>query len=184
MTKKQLPHINLDDELAWLEVEDAMFDLQESGRELADAWTDFAMGNVDKDVHPDAPLTLEQAVCLPELQGVFTASPDYRQKSESITVKTLRGAIDKGDLECRRPNKNIFVTRTQIAAWMEKCLDRKNPPTSSSARRDATLKAESRTRPSTTSMTTESSTRRDAALKILQELKQNSGNTSSKSTRK
>jgi hypothetical protein len=182
--KKPLPPLPIDDEMMFLEYEDLLFDMEQRGRELEELWEKFKAGNLPADLHDDAPLTLEMAVCLPELQGVFTVSPDFREKSESVTVKTLRGAIDRGDLVCLRPNKNIFVTRRGIREWLEKCLDRRNPPTSSSGRSVGTTRAASPTRQPTTSTTTEGSTRRDAARMILQELKQRSANTSSKNTRR
>jgi hypothetical protein len=187
--KKPLPPLfDAETELLFLEYEDLLFDMNEHGRELEELWEKFKAGNLPADLLDDAPLTLEMAICLPELQGVFTVSPDFRTRSESITVKTLRAAIDKGDLQCLRPNKNIFVTRRQISEWLEKCLDQKTiSRPSSSERSAATSGARSRTKPSTSSTTTTSSTSLASARMILEQLKQpkpRSGNTSPKSTPK
>ncbi|WP_181169242.1 hypothetical protein [Mesorhizobium sp. B2-2-2] len=184
--KKPLPNISLvDEELAWMDVEDALFDMQETGRELNEVWEEFRKGNVPADLHDDAPLRLEDAVCLPELAGVYTVNPEFRERSESITVKTLRLAIERKELAVVRPNtKNLYVTRRTLREWLEACQGQGNPRTSSSGKSAAMRKDESRTRPSGTSTTMTSNTSLDAARRILQELKKPSTTTSSKSTRR
>lgn len=139
----------------------------------------------EKDVDVDEPLKLTDAVCLTELGGRFTADPESRVPSETITVRTLRTAIDSGQLAVIRPNsKNLYVTRRTIAAWLEKCHVQKNPPASSYVNHDTTKTANSLTKPSTSSKMTENNTQLDAARMILAELKNSSTSISSKNTRK
>lgn len=123
-------------EMAFLEMTDLLADMEENDRKALELIEAIAAGNLPADIHDDAPLTLEMAMFLPELQGVFTVSPDFRSRSESMTVKTLRGAIDRGDLTCLRPNKNLFVTRRMIREWLERCQREKENRTSSSGGRD------------------------------------------------
>jgi hypothetical protein len=152
-----------------------------TGEELAD----IALRALAPDLHYDAPLSLADAVCLPELGGVYTSDPELRSRSESISVKALRKAIDDGHLQCVRPNsKNLYVTRAQIREWLDKCRDPRSRPTSSFVLPAATVRAASRTRPSGTSTTTAGSTSLDAARKIVQELRERSRTTSSGSTPK
>ncbi|MHA6685338.1 hypothetical protein [Mesorhizobium sp. A556] len=143
---KRTPQIDLDTELMLMDLDDALFDMNESGERLDELWEQFRLGNVPADLHDDAPLTLEMAVCLPEMQGKFTVNPNFRSKSETMTVRTLRDAIRRKDLECRRPNKNIFVTRRQIREWLEKCPQDGKSRTSSSSASGKTSKAVSLTR--------------------------------------
>lgn len=124
------------------------------------------------EVHDDAPLKLEQAICLPELAGV-------------LSVKALRAAIAAGRLRVLRPNlKNLYTTRRFVREWLESCQGQENPLTSSSAAPARTSKAGSLTKPSISSRTAKTSTARDAALTILAGLKKPSTTTSSGNTRK
>ena len=144
----------------------------------------FTAGAIPADLSDDAPLTLEQARCLPELGGSYTISPGLRLPSETVTVKTLRLAIERGELRCGWLNtKNMYVTRRWVREWLE-CRDQGSPRTSSSVLPAVTARAASPTRPSGTSMTTGSSTSLDAARKIVQELRERSRPTSSGSTPK
>lgn len=143
-----------------------------------------AMSTIEKasavpEVHEDAPLRLEDAVCLPELGGRNGAP------STTVSVKMLRGAISDGRLKALRPNsKNIFTTRKLIREWQESCLGQGNPLISSSAAPARMPLARSHIKPSTSSKTVLTSTARDAALTILQGLKKPSTTTSSGNTRK
>jgi len=171
----------LQDGIRTLEAQGPMY--EQAFAELAEL-DDYLRGKSPADIHEDAPLKLEQAICLPELQGYFAVDPDLRTPSESLSIKTLRKAIADGQLAVLRPNeKNLFVTRRAIKEWLNRCLDQGNPRISSLGRNDVTPQGGSRTRPSTLSMTMTSNTALDAALTTLQELKDSSKPTSRKSTR-
>ncbi|MEP0508457.1 MAG: hypothetical protein ABJD38_07060, partial [Aurantimonas coralicida] len=72
------------------------------------------------DPHPDAPIPLDVAACLPELGGLgFERGPFW-------TVKRLRGAIARGELRPMRVGKNLFVTRNGIREWREECRVRES----------------------------------------------------------
>jgi hypothetical protein len=119
----------------------------------------------------DTPLTLAQAGCLPELGGVL-----YRwmesEPSTTITVKTLRLAIERGQLATTRLNtKNIYVTRRQVQEWIASCQDIRKNPISSNAQPATTKQASSRTLQSGSSTMESRERARDAALMILKELK-------------
>jgi hypothetical protein len=132
------------------------------------------------DIHDDAPLRLEDAVCLPELGG-SPGSP-----STTVSVKMLRLAIERGQLAVVRPNtKNLYVTRKLIREWQESCLGQKIPFRSSSSAKSGRTRPEgSRTRPNTSSTKTETSTSLDSARMILNQLKQPSAPSSPKGMRK
>lgn len=84
----------------------------------------------------DAPLRLDDAMYLPELGGYFAREPNFRSKSDAFSVKTLRAAIKRGDLQVLRPDaKNHYVTRRMIREWLERCHDEGKSHTSSSAAR-------------------------------------------------
>nr|WP_278434121.1 hypothetical protein [Brucella anthropi] len=145
---------------------------------------DYLKGKSPADVHDDAPLKLEDAICLPELQGYFAIDPALRTPSESLSIKTLRKAIADGQLAVLRPNtKNLYVTRRAIKEWLNSCLDPVNPRISSSEKNGVTLREELRTKQSISSTTTISNTALDAAQMTLRALKDSSSRTSQKSTR-
>ncbi len=123
------------------------------------------------DPEPDTPLSLSDAVCLPELGGVLYRRIES-EPSVSITVKTLRLAIERGQLATTRLNtKNIFVTRRQIQEWIASCQDIRKNPISSNAQLATTRRANSLTpRPGSFTMENRAQAR-DAALMILKELK-------------
>lgn len=126
----------------------------------------------EKDPHLDAPLKLDEAVCLPELGGVLTVDPGSRIPSESFSVKTLRAAVAAGQLAVIRPNsKNLYVTRRTIKDWLEQCHVRENPHDFFSAANVATRAATSLTKPSTSSKTEKNSLALDAALESLKKLR-------------
>jgi hypothetical protein len=126
----------------------------------------------EKDVNLDEPLKLSDAVCLSELGGHFTADPESRLTSETITVKTLRSAIAAGQLSVIRPNsKNMYVTRRAIKDWVERCHVRENPHTSSLGANAATKREPSLTKQSTSSKMETSNTALDAALESLRKLR-------------
>lgn len=58
-------------------------------------------------LHPDAILTLKQAVELPFMRG--------------FAVSTLRKAIIRGDLECEMHGNTYFVTVNYLKAWRRDC---------------------------------------------------------------
>jgi len=179
--KQPLPNSSdLDDEAeqAWADVEAALSDMQESSRQLVEAWGEFYSGAVDAEIHDDAPLKLEDAICLPELAGVFTVNPEFREQSASLSVKTLRGAIERGELAVIRPNsKNLYVTRKGIQEWLERCQDQRNPPTSFSERNAGTRTVASPTKRHGSLKTEKIRSAQDAALMTLSALKKPSKNT-------
>lgn len=182
-SREPLTSLSTEEELLFKEMDDFLLDMDETNRMLSD----YARGVHPADIHDDAPLKLEDAICLPELQGYFAVNPGLRTPSESLTIKTLRKAIADGHLAVLRPNtKNIYVTRRAVREWLNSCLDQGNPRVFISAMSDTTKKAVgSRITPSTSSKTaTTSRLAQDAALTILQELRGSSMTTSSRSTQK
>jgi hypothetical protein len=133
--KKPLPPLPIEDELLLMDMDDALFDMMESGRELDELWEKFKDGAVQADVDLDAPLTIEQALHLPELGGSYTVNPELRSASETVKAKTLRGAIDRGELRIEWFNsKNMYTTRRWVREWLEAgCLDRKTQRRNSSS---------------------------------------------------
>lgn len=152
-------------------------------------------GAVTADIHDDAPLTLEQAVRLPELGGSYTVNPELRSPSEAVKVKTLRLVIQRGELACLRPNtKNLYVTRRQIREWLDKCRGpRTATQSSSSTRQDTTRQASSKARLTGTSTTKDvrspttpntDLTSEELARRTLSQLRQRAGFTSRRNTPK
>lgn len=130
-----------------------------------------------RDPHPDEPLTLFEVVCLPELGGQLYVGKDVPGKpGPNIAVKTLRRAIERGQLSVLRPNeKNMFVTRTMIKEWLEACHVRSSTtvPSSVNANPATTLTASSRTAgrsSSTTSTGSPDKLRRDAVSATIQSM--------------
>ena len=151
---------------------------------VLDELDDYLQGRSPADVHETAPLKLEDAICLPELQGYFAVDPALRTPSESLSIKTLRKAIADGHLAVLRPNtKNLYVTRKAIKEWLESCQDPVNQRILNSGRNDVMQTDASRTRQHISSTTMIDSTPLDAALTTLRELKDSSKRTSRKSTR-
>lgn len=89
-----------------------------------------------EDLHLDAPISLDIAVCLPELGG-----QGYFAPSQFWTEKQLRGAIERGELRAERQARRLFVTRRSIQEWRERCRDQENQPVSGSSRSAAMPKA-------------------------------------------
>jgi hypothetical protein len=179
------PLLDYDTELRFLEAEDLLHGMRESSREIERDVAQLKSGNLPVDMHDDAPLKLEDAICLPELAGAYTVGKEFRRSSESFTVKTLRLAIERGELRTIRPNaKNLYVTRRFIREWLERCQGQENPPISSYVVPVRANMEGSPTRQSTSSKTALTSTARDAALTILQGLKSNSTTISSRNMRK
>lgn len=171
----------LQDGIRILEAQGPMY--EQAFAELAEL-DDYLRGKSPADVHEDAPLKLEDAICLPELQGYFAVDPSLRTPSESLSIKTLRKAIADGQLAVLRPNtKNLYVTRRAVKEWLNSCLDQGNPHISSSERNGVTLRDALRTKQHISSTTMIDSTPLDAALTTLKALKDSSSRTSRKSTR-
>ncbi len=73
-----------------------------------------------RDPHPDEPLTLSEAVCLPELGGQLYAGDNPPDREGRVGKATLRAEITAGRLKRVPPfNKNWFVSRTTIKEWLE-----------------------------------------------------------------
>jgi hypothetical protein len=126
-----------------------------------------------RDPHPDEPLTLIEAVCLPELGGQLYVRKDLPGKpGPNIMVKTLRRAIDRGQLSVLRPNeKNLFVTRTMIKEWLTTCQEKSTSPVSLKESPATTRRASSPTKAPGSSSTEESTLRRDALSLHLKSLR-------------
>ncbi len=126
-----------------------------------------------RDPHPDEPLTLFEVVCLPELGGQLYVRKDMPGKpGPNITVKTLRGAISRGQLAVLRPNeKNLFVTRTMIKEWLIACQEKSMNPVSSKESPVTTKRASSHTKAPGSSTTEESRLRQDALSLRLKSLR-------------
>jgi hypothetical protein len=127
-----------------------------------------------RDPHPDEPLTLFEVVCLPELGGQLYVGNDIPgTPSANIGVKTLRGAISRGQLAVLRPNeKNMYVTRTMIKEWLEECREKSPNPISSNASRATIKPGSSRTKALGSSSTETSKLRRDAVSKAIENRRQ------------
>ncbi|MCX2696220.1 hypothetical protein [Ochrobactrum chromiisoli] len=151
---------------------------EEEAFAVLDELDDYLQGKSPADIHETAPLKLEDAICLPELQGYFAIEPTLRTPSESMSIKTLRKAIADGHLAVLRPNtKNLYVTRKAIKEWLESCQDPAKLRISSSGRNDVMPQGGSHTKPSISSTTTTNSTALDAALTTLAALKGSSKHT-------
>lgn len=128
----------------------------------------------DWDPEEDAPLTLQQAVCLPELGGFLSWMPAGCRPSPTFAVKTLRSAIDRGELQTIRPNaKNLYVTRKLIKEWMEACLVAKSTraPSSANANRATTHQASSPTAAPSTSTMEGTTLRQDAVSAMIKNMR-------------
>ncbi|AMD59376.1 hypothetical protein AWN88_13970 [Agrobacterium tumefaciens] len=130
----------------------------------------------DGDWEPDenAPLTVQQAVCLPELGGFLSWSPAGCRPSPTFAVKTLRRAIERGELQAIRPNdKNLFVTRKLINEWMEACLVAKSTKdlSSANANRATTHQASSPTAAPSTSTMEGTTLRQDAVSAMIKNMR-------------
>ena len=162
----------LKDGIRTLEAQEPMY--EQAFADLAEL-DDYLKGKSPADVHENAPLKLEDAICLPELQGYFSVDPTLRTPSESLSIKTLRKAISDGHLAVLRPNtKNLYVTRKAIKEWLNSCLDPVKPRISNSGRNDVTQQDGSRTRQHISSTTMIDSMPLDAALTTLKALKDSS----------
>lgn len=128
----------------------------------------------DWDPEEDAPLTLQQAVCLPELGGFLSWMPAGCRPSPTFAVKTLRNAIDRGELQTIRPNaKNLYLTRKLIKEWMEACLVAKSTKvlSSANANRATTPQASLPTAAPSSLTTVESKLRQDAVSGMLSNMR-------------
>jgi hypothetical protein len=69
----------------------------------------------------DAPLTLDQALFLPDLYGTMLRSEGLSIPSPTVKRKTLENAIKAGELAHGWFNtKNMFVTRRGIQEWLKR----------------------------------------------------------------
>ena len=69
------------------EAEDARIQaVLESSRQDTARLLAFANGNIEVEPHEDAPLKLEDALCLPEIGGPYTRNPAFRAKSTSFSL--------------------------------------------------------------------------------------------------
>src|SRR5690606_41950036 len=110
------------------------------------------------DIGEDEPMTLEEACRL-----VFRGA---------IRPATLRAEAARGNLVLERIGRRDFVTRAALREMREKCRVQRREPASGSTRRPATGSSE----------TDRSSVAQAAALRSARALRENSANTSSKST--
>ncbi|MGV2975038.1 DNA-binding protein [Roseibium alexandrii] len=118
-----------------------------------------------EDLHEDVPISLDDALFLPELGG------GSWKRSYLVTINELRSAVRRGDLEAERHGKNLRTTRRYIAEWREKCRVHPNLPDSGSDQ-PANPKVGLRSnKQSTSSSTPENKSALDVARMIAQELK-------------
>lgn len=118
-----------------------------------------------ENLHLDVPISLEDALFLPELGG------GSWKKSYLVTINELRAAVRRGDLEVERHGKNFRTTRRYIAEWREKCRVHPNQSVSGSGL-TANPKAEKPAgKQSISSLMVESRSALDVAQMIAQELK-------------
>lgn len=83
----------------------------------ANAVDDDALDPGDHD-----PLTLKQALCLPELGGILRRNLEDSVPSTTVFRKTLYKAVRKGVLVVMKLSETEFkVTRHEIRAWLERC---------------------------------------------------------------
>jgi hypothetical protein len=79
-----------------------------------------ATGLEIRDPHPDEPLTLVEATCLPELGGQLYRGTEKPGRPGSMPATTLRAEIQAGRLRRVPPfNKNWRVSRTTVQEWLE-----------------------------------------------------------------
>jgi hypothetical protein len=162
--------LDLEAELAMLDLENAMFDMNETGRELDELWEKFRAGNVPLVPHELAPLTIEALLCLPEFGGKMTENSEFWKKGD-LNDKQIRTAIKKGLLTpLPLGGKTYYLNRKQIAELLQPCQDHK-PRQDSGSARPAAKKAGSPARGRGLSSMEESRSALDAALRIAQELK-------------
>lgn len=126
----------------------------------------FELPDLDfENLHEDVPISLDDALFLPELGG------GSWQKSYLVTINELRAAVRRGDLGVERHGKNFRTTRRYIAEWREKCRVHPNQSVSGS---DLTAKPKAEKRAgkqSISSSMVESRSALDVAQMIVQELK-------------
>ena len=81
-----------------------------------------------RDPGPNEPLSLFEAVCLPELGGQLYVGEDKPGRAGRLGVTTLRAEVAAGRLRRVPPfNKNRFVSRTTIKEWLELRQDESEP---------------------------------------------------------
>lgn len=158
-------------EMLFLDFEDLIIDMREDNAKAEQALRDLTAALELKEISDDEPLKLEDAICLPELGGVFTVVAEHRTPSKTFSIKTLRKAISDGQLAVIRPNtKNLYVTRAGIRDWLKECHVQESPSNSSFSP-TATKTASSRTGRSGTSDTLVSQSSQDAAKALLKKLR-------------
>ncbi len=80
----------------------------------------FVFGTATFNPEPDTPLTLDQAICLPELGGKLLRNHGLSLRGPKVARKTLETAINRGELKVGWFNtKNLFVTRRGIQEWIQ-----------------------------------------------------------------
>ncbi|MFN3131886.1 DNA-binding protein [Roseibium sp.] len=118
-----------------------------------------------ENLHEDVPISLDDALFLPELGG------GSWKRSYLVTINELRAAVNRGDLEVERHGKNFRTTRRYIAEWREKCRVHPNQPASGSDLPAKPLTGARSNKPSTSSSMLENKSALDVARMIAQELK-------------
>lgn len=119
---------------------------------------------------PDTPLKLAQVVCLPELGGRLYVGGDG-EPGPNISEKTLRAAIDRGQLRYLKPTKNIFVTKSMLMEWLKGCPEKPATPASLNESPASTRTENSLTKALGSSSTQASKLRQDAVSLMLAKLR-------------
>lgn len=126
----------------------------------------FELPDLDfENLHEDVPISLDDALFLPELGG------GSWQKSYLVTINELRAAVRRGDLGVERHGKNFRTTRRYISEWREKCRVHPNQPASGSDQPEKPKTGTRSNKLSTSSSTPENKSALDVALMIAEELK-------------
>jgi hypothetical protein len=153
----------------------------ESNDAMSQAITTLQEGSAAREVSPDAKLSLEELVCLPELGGFTAVKSAYDRPSDKFTVRIVRQWLEKG-LPYVQPGKNIFVTPHDLKEFLDKWRATKNPNDSGSDQLASTRRpGRSPTKRSGSSSTTEAKLSQDALNLSVDELLKSFGSTKRRS---
>lgn len=113
----------LGEELMLMEIEEVMLTLEKWGRQDEDALAVLQAhmdGTMPAEIDMDAPLSIEDVLCLPEMGGAFTVNPEFRRKGENVNDNQIREAIKKGLLmPLPLSAKKHLLSRRQIRTLLE-----------------------------------------------------------------
>ncbi|CUW88479.1 hypothetical protein AGR2A_Cc140073 [Agrobacterium genomosp. 2 str. CFBP 5494] len=124
------------------------------------------------DPHPNEPLSLEQAACLPVLGGELFHNASLSVPGPNVSAKTLRTAVNAGLLGTTNTSSKNKTTLAQIEEWLEACRSKNTTDRTSSNVTPATTRpAASLTVVPSSSPTGKPVTTQDAVSAILKRLK-------------